>query len=557
MSTIPVPTALKLAMAQANPTMGDVAGNLELARKARAEAALAGADLVVFSELFLSGYPPEDLVYRGGFLDQIDQALAALALDTLDGGPGLLIGAPVRQGEKRYNAAVLIDGGAITGHAFKHHLPNYDVFDELRTFDRGPLPEPLPFRGVRLGVPVCEDMWHQDVCRHLKALGADLLIVPNGSPFDVNKQDARLEHVRARTAETGLSLVYVNQLGGQDELVFDGGGFVCDPAGEILLSQPHWQDALTLTSWTRVDDALICAPGDRHDRPETDKAIYQAMMLGLRDYVNKTGFPGVILGLSGGIDSALSAAVAVDALGPDRVWCVMMPSPYTSQESLEDAEAVAKALGTRLDSINIGPAMAAFDEMLGPYFAERTPDLTEENIQSRTRGLTLMGLSNKFGPMLLTTGNKSEMSVGYATLYGDMCGGYSVLKDVYKLTVFEQCRLRNGWKPEGALGPEGAVMPERVITKPPSAELRPDQKDEDSLPPYERLDRILHGLVEERLSIDETAQAKDCDRDEVAKVFKLLMRAEYKRRQAPPGVKITSLSFGRDRRYPIVNGYGG
>ena len=547
---------LKIALAQVNPTVGDLAGNVALIKSARAEAAAMGADLVVFSELVVSGYPPEDLIYRASFLDAVAVAVKDLAASTADGGPGVLVGAPWRDEEQTYNAALLLDGGKIAGTRFKHHLPNYGVFDEYRVFAAGPAPGPIVFRGVRLGVMICEDMWFDDVAETLAESGAELLIVPNGSPYELDKPDVRVTHAVARVTETDLPLIYVNQVGGQDDLVFDGGSFVLNVDRTLAVQRPWWRSDIALTTWTREAHGWHCAseklaaPGDRLEN------VYQAMVLALRDYVTKNRFPGVVLGLSGGIDSALAAAVAADALGPERVHCVMMPSPYTSDDSLEDAAAVAKFLGVRLDEIDIGPAMQAYSNMLAPFFVGKEADATEENLQSRARGVTLMALSNKFGKMVLSTGNKSEMSTGYATLYGDMCGGYAVLKDVYKTTVFAVCRWRNANKPAGALGPTGAVMPERVITKPPTAELKPNQKDQDTLPPYEVLDGILKGLIEGQMGIAAVA-AKGFDEAMVRRVYKMLKTAEYKRRQAPPGVKITHIAFGRDYRYPITNGFLG
>jgi NAD+ synthase len=385
-----------------------------------------------------------------------------------------------------------------------------------------------------------------------------VLIAINGSPFEVDKPQLRVDLAVPRVVETGLGFVFLGQVGGQDELVFDGASFVLNPDRSLAVQMPHFEEAVRLTEWTRdADGRLVCAPQRPLPAPMPRlEQIYRAMMLGLRDYVEKNRFPGVVLGLSGGIDSALTAAVAADALGPDRVRAVMMPSPYTSAESLEDAAACADLLGIRYESIGIGPAMEAFAGMLAPAFGNRPPDITEENLQSRIRGVTLMALSNKFGSMLLTTGNKSEMSTGYATLYGDMCGGYSVLKDVYKTTVFDLSRWRNENVPPDAKGPKGLAMPERVITKPPSAELKPDQKDQDTLPPYEVLDAILEGLVEGEKDVDALV-AEGHERETVLRVWRMLDRTEYKRRQAPPGVKITSRAFGRDRRYPITNGYTG
>lgn len=545
--------ALSIAFAQINPIVGDVAGNVARIREARAQAARDGAQLVVFPELTLSGYPPEDLVLKEAFLDAVEAAVEDLAKDTADSGPALLVGAPWRVGGKRHNAVLLLDKGAIAATRLKHHLPNYGVFDEARVFVPGPLPAPITFRGVRLGVLICEDMWYSDVAETLAHAGAEILVIPNGSPFELDKHGVRLGRAVDRVTATGLPLIYVNQLGGQDELVFDGASFALDAKGTVVARLHAWRHEVVTTHWTKGDNGWT-TQGPLAPEPGRSESVYQAMVLGLRDYVNKNGFPGVVLGLSGGIDSALAAAVASDALGADKVWCVMMPSPYTSRESLEDAAACADMLGCRLDNINIGPAMDAFDGMLAPVFQGRDPDITEENLQSRSRGLTLMAISNKFGPMVLSTGNKSEMSTGYATLYGDMCGGYAVLKDVYKTTVFEVCRWRNEHKPFGALGPDGTVMPERVITKPPSAELKPDQCDQDTLPPYDVLDGILSCLIEGELSVADTV-GKGYDEAIVRRVWKMLDRAEYKRRQAPPGVKVTGRSFGRDRRYPITNGF--
>lgn len=548
---------LAIALAQINPTVGDIAGNVDKARAARARAASDGADLVVFSELILSGYPPEDLVLKPFFLDRIAAAVADLAVDTGDGGPAMIVGAPWRDDDGRtYNAALVLDGGAVAAIVYKHDLPNYGVFDEKRVFAAGSPPGPVNVRGVRLGLMVCEDMWTPEVTECLEESGAEILVVPNGSPYEADKGDERMGLAVARVTESGLPLIYVNQVGGQDELVFDGGSFVIDRTRSLQVQAPHFAEAVTLTVWTRdpETDAWDCAAADRMAPPEGLEATWRAMVLGLADYVDKNRFPGVLLGLSGGIDSAISAAVAVDALGPDRVHCVMMPSLYTSTESLEDAAEVARLLGTRLDTIGIAPAMDAFDTMLKPLFNGLPPDITEENLQSRARGLTLMALSNKFGAMVLSTGNKSEMSVGYATLYGDMCGGYSVLKDVYKTDVFALAGWRNQVRPDGMKGPAGRVMPERVISKPPSAELKPDQTDQDSLPPYDALDDILSCLIERELAVPDIV-ARGHDRETVNRVWRMLDRAEYKRRQAPPGVKLTRRSFGRDRRYPITNGF--
>jgi len=546
--------SLKIFLAQRNPTVGDITGNIALIRESRATAAVAGADLVVYPELIVCGYPPEDLVLKPFFQDRVEAAVRDLAGDTADGGPAMLVSAPWRQDGELYSAVMLLDGGEIATIRLKYNLPNYSVFDEKRVFKAGPLPGPMSFRDVRLGVMICEDMWQPDVTECLEESGAEILIVVNGSPFESDKSDLRVQLATQRVTESGLPLVYVNQIGGQDELVFEGASFVLNADRTFAAWMPAFCEAGQTTEWTRGPDGWSCAQGDRSLPPESEEAMYRAMALGLADYVRKNGFPGVIIGLSGGVDSALTAAVAVDALGSDKVRCVMMPSPYTSVESLEDAAACAKALGVQLDEVGIEPAMRAFDEMLKPVFGDRAPDTTEENIQARSRGVILMALSNKLGHMLLTTGNKSEMSVGYATLYGDMAGGYSVLKDVYKTDVFALSRWRNATRPGDLLGSEGEVIPERIITKPPSAELRPDQTDQDSLPPYDVLDDILRCLIEGEMGLDDIT-ARGHKPELVQRVWRMLDIAEYKRRQAPPGVKITSRAFGRDRRYPITNSF--
>ena len=562
--------SLTMALAQINPTVGDIDGNANRIVEARAVAAKQGADLVVTGELALSGYPPEDLVLKPAFQDTIEAGVKRLAAETADGGPGLLIGAPWRDKEGRdkegqtgsglHNAALMLDGGEITAVRFKHELPNYGVFDEKRVFAQGPLPGPVAFRDVRLGIMICEDMWSSDVTECLQESGAEILVVINGSPFETDKPDDRLNPAVARVTESGLPLAYVNLVGGQDELVFDGASFVLGRDRTLLAKAPSWREDVALTRWTRDGGAWTCAEGAISPAPDGIEAIYRALVLGLRDYVGKNGFPGVLIGLSGGIDSALTAAIAADALGSDKVHCVLMPSPFTSKESIEDAAGTAANLGVKLDTIAIDPAMHAFDAMLEEAFAGRDPDTTEENIQARARGMTLMALSNKFGDMVLSTGNKSEMSVGYATLYGDMCGGYSVLKDVYKTTVFALARWRNENRPDDskgpAIGPRGGVIPERVITKPPSAELKPDQTDQDTLPPYDVLDPILECLIEHDLSLGDIA-ARGHDLATAEKIWHMLDRAEYKRRQAPPGVKITRRAFGRDRRYPLTNRFTG
>ncbi|MEO8301312.1 MAG: NAD+ synthase [Rhizomicrobium sp.] len=543
----------RIALAQLNPVMGDITGNLARARAARAQA--AHADVILFSELFIVGYSPEDLVLKPALQEDARAAVEDLARDTADGGPAILMGAPWVEEGKLYNAVLLLDGGRIAGKSFKVDLPNYGVFDEKRVFVPGPSPKPLTVRGVPLGIPICEDIWKQEVTACLAESGAEILCVPNGSPFEAGKEDVRLELAAARVKESGLPLIYLNQLGGQDEVVYDGASFVLNIDGAIATALPGWEERVSVTEWQRDGNGKwVCASGDKLVAQERSSQVYHAMMLALRDYVNKNRFPGVVLGLSGGIDSALSAAVAVDALGPQRVRCVMLPSRYTSLESLEDADACAQALGVNYETIEIERAVAAMGETLAAPFAGTKPDTAEENIQSRLRGVILMALSNKFGPMVLTTGNKSEMSVGYATLYGDMCGGYNVLKDIYKTEIFRLSHWRNQNSPAGALGPRGRVIPERIIEKPPTAELRANQTDQDSLPPYDILDGILECLVERECSFEQTV-ARGYDPATVKRVEHLLYISEYKRRQAPPGVKISSRNFGRDRRYPITNAF--
>lgn len=544
--------SLSLGLAQINPTVGDVAGNITRIRDARK--ANGKADLVITGEMVVSGYPPEDLVLKSAFQDAVEAAVQTLAGETADGGAAILLGAPWRDGDRLHNAALLLEDGHIAAVRFKYDLPNYGVFDEKRLFSPSFTPDPIPFRGVKLGVMICEDMWTEEVAEHLKEKGAEVLISLNASPYEVDKAHDRGRHGVARVSETGLPLIYVNITGGQDELVFDGGSFVLDAAGETVLRTPGWEAGDFPLSLSKKGEAWVPEKGLLVEPSDEKEAIWKTLVLGLRDYVNKNYFSGVLIGLSGGIDSALSAAIAVDALGAERVHCVMMPSPYTSKESLEDAEGVARRLGVKLDTIPITDAMNVFDEMLKETFVQHPADTTEENIQARVRGLILMAISNKLGFMVLSTGNKSEMSVGYATLYGDMCGGYSVLKDVYKTTVFALSHWRNENRPDGMAGPKDKVMPDRVITKPPSAELKPHQKDEDSLPPYEELDDILRHLIEYDLSLEKVT-ARGHDAELVKKIWTMLDRAEYKRRQAPPGVKISSRSFGRDRRYPITNAF--
>jgi NAD+ synthase len=533
---------LTIALAQLNPTLGAIAANLAKARAARAR--VPDADLILYPELFICGYPPEDLVLRPSFVAQCEAAVAELAKDTVS-GPAILMGTPWRDKGKLHNAVALLTGGKVETLRYKFDLPNYGVFDEKRVFQPGPAPGPISFRGVRIGVPICEDIWTEETCETLAETGAELLLVPNGSPFERNKDDVRLNLVVARVTETGLPLAYLNQVCGQDELVFDGASFVLNADRSLALQMPMFEEAVALTTWTRRAEGWRMTPGTISRLPEGEEETWKACVLGLKDYVEKNRFPGVVLGLSGGIDSAVVAAMAVDALGPERVHCVMLPYAYTSRDSLEDAEACAKLLGVRYDIVPIKEPVEGFLSALQPIFAGKNRDVTEENIQSRSRGVILMAISNKFGSMVLTTGNKSEMSVGYATLYGDMNGGYNPIKDVYKTQVFRLAAWRNM---------QGHVIPERIITKPPTAELRENQTDQDTLPPYDVLDGILQGLVEEELPVAEIAK-RGFDETLVRRIQHMLYVAEYKRRQAAPGVKITRRNFGRDRRYPITNGF--
>jgi NAD+ synthase len=548
-------STLKIALAQLNPVVGDIAGNVERLRAARAEAGRLGADLVVFPELFITGYPPEDLVLKPAFRKAALDAVEDLAR-TMGPGPAVLTGTIwPEEGDSEprvYNAVVLLDEGEVKAVRSKVELPNYGVFDELRVFAPGPLPGPVMFKGVRIGVPICEDIWKEQVCECLAECGAELLISPNGSPFDWPKPDLRMNVAVARVTGTGLPLVYLNLVGGQDELVFDGASFVLNADRSLAVQMPAWEESIAVTEWVRADGRWSCKTGERAALPEGDASAYSACVLGLRDYVRKNGFPGVVLGLSGGVDSALVAAIAVDALGSEQVRAVMLPYRYTSSESLEDAAACAKILAIAYDVVPIASPVDGFSDALAGLFTGRDADITEENLQSRARGTILMAISNKFGLMVLTTGNKSEMSVGYATLYGDMNGGFNPIKDLYKGEVYRLSRWRNANRPKGALGPFGRVIPERILTKAPSAELRPNQTDQDSLPDYDVLDDILFCLVEKEMPQADVV-ARGHDLATVRKVERLLYLAEYKRRQAAPGVKISARNFGRDRRYPITN----
>ena len=543
---------LVIALAQIPSIVGDIDGNLKRLRQARAEAAVFGADLMMTPELYLAGYPPEDLVLKPAFQEACRAACEALARDTADGGPAVLIGLPWVEDGQLYNAAALLDGGRIDAVRFKVDLPNYGVFDEKRVFKPGPAPGPVAFRGVRIGVPICEDIWTPDPVECILETGGEILLAPNASPYERDKLAVRLEVAAARVAESGLPLIYLNEVGGQDELVFEGGSFALNPDGEVAVQLPTFRACVVRTVWERGPKGWRCVEGPDEAVEQSDEGDYAACVLGLRDYVDNNRFPGVTLGLSGGVDSALCATMAVDALGPARVHAVMLPYRFTSAQSLRDAAACAEALGIRYDVVPIAEVVEATERALKPLFAGKPRDVTEENIQSRARGLMLMSISNKFGAMVVTTGNKSELSVGYATLYGDMNGGFNPIKDLYKMEVFRLATLRNRWKPIGARGPDGVVIPPDVIARPPSAELSENQKDEDSLPPYPVLDAILYRLVEKEMRLADIV-AEGFDSETARKVERLLYLAEYKRRQSAPGVKVGVKNFGRDRRYPIVN----
>lgn len=541
----------RVTLAQLNPVVGDLEGNAAKARAAWEAGKAAGADLVALPEMFITGYNTQDLVMKPIFHATAMTAVEQLARDCAE-GPALAIGGPWREGTELYNAYLICKGGQIVSHVLKHHLPNETVFDEVRLFDSGALGGPYAVGNVRVGSPICEDAWHSDVTETLEETGAEFLLVPNGSPYYRNKHETRLNHMVGRVVESGLPLIYLNMVGGQDDQVFDGGSFALNAGGTLAVQLPVLEEDIAHVDLVRDDDGWRIAEGPFTPHPDAWEQDYRVMVTAVRDYWAKTGFDRALLGLSGGVDSALVAAIAVDALGAENVRCVMLPSEYTSQHSLEDAEACARALGCRYDYVPISAARAAVTETLSPLFEGTEPDITEENIQSRLRGLLLMALSNKFGEMLLTTGNKSEVAVGYATIYGDMAGGYNPIKDLYKTRVFETCRWRNANHRAWMKGPGGTVIPERIITKPPSAELRADQKDSDSLPDYPELDAILQILVDRDGSIADCVAA-GFDADVARRVEKLIYISEYKRFQSAPGARLTGRSFWLDRRYPIVN----
>ncbi len=541
----------RLTLAQLNPTVGDIDGNAAKAREAWQQGRDGGADLVAFPEMFITGYNAQDMVMKPAFHNAAIAAIVDLAADCAD-GPALAIGGPAVHDGRLYNAYYICRGGQVVTTVLKHHLPNETVFDEVRVFDSGPIGGPYAIGPIRIGSPICEDAWHPDVAETLEETGAEILLVPNGSPYFRGKMEVRQNMMVARVVETGLPLVYLNMVGGQDDQVFDGGSFVLNPHGGLAVQLPVFDTCVAHVDFERGDDGWRAVAGDLAHQPDAMEQDYRVMVESLRDYCAKTGFGKVLLGLSGGIDSAIVATIAADALGAENVRCVMLPSEYTSQSSLDDAQEVAEKLGCRYDFVPIAEGRAAITNTLAPLFAGTEPGLTEENIQSRLRGLLLMAMSNKFGEMLLTTGNKSEVAVGYATIYGDMSGGYNPIKDFYKTRVFETCRWRNDNHRDWMLAPSGTVIPENIISKPPTAELRDDQKDSDSLPEYDVLDGILEMLMDQDASVADCVAA-GYDRAIVKRVEHLLYISEYKRFQSAPGARLSLKAFWLDRRYPIAN----
>ncbi|TWI35727.1 NAD+ synthase [Paracoccus sulfuroxidans] len=545
----------RLTLGQLNPTVGDLAGNAAKARAAWEQARQADAQMLALPEMFITGYQTQDLVLKHVFADQAVAAIEALAQDCAD-GPAIGIGGPFRQGDKLYNAYFILEGGKVIARVLKHDLPHKQLFDELRLFDPGPISGPYSINGVRIGSPICEDAWWPDVTETLAESGAEILVIPNGSPYHRNKLDLRMSHLVARVVESDLPVVYLNSVGGQDDQIYDGASFVLNPGpqggAEKVVQLAPFDEIVTHVDFIRTPQGWRAEKGRMDHQPDEWEQDYRAITEGLRDYMHKSGFKTALLGMSGGIDSALVATIAADAIGPENVRCVMLPSEYTSAASLEDASDCAGRLGIRIDTVQIDGARDAVTDALAHLMEGTKPDTTEENIQSRLRGVMLMAISNKFGGLLLTTGNKSEVAVGYATIYGDMAGGYNPLKDLYKTRVFETCRWRNQNHRDWMLGRAGEVITPRIISKPPSAELRPDQKDQDSLPPYDVLDAILTGLIEDDASVKEIV-ARGFDADTVMKVQHLLLTSEWKRYQAAPGPRVSTRAFWLDRRYPLVN----
>ena len=542
---------MKLFLAQINNIVGDIDGNLKRAIDILDQAEELNSDLVVFSELFLSGYPPEDLVLKKSFVEECRNALDTLINYSKIKKVGLVVGLPIYEKNNLFNAAAIVDEGKLIGFSKKINLPNYSVFDEKRVFHQNDIPKVFEFRGIKLGVPICEDIWQDNVCLELKNQGCELIVSPNGSPFDKYKINQRKTIIEDRVSEIGLPFVYINQVGGQDELVFDGSSLIMNGDKEIIYEAPPWQEHNAVIEFNEKEKKFNNLSFNEFKFSDLEN-IYMATVIGLRDYVIKNNFPGVILGLSGGIDSAFCAAVAVDALGKDKVEAYMLPSNYTSENSTIDAEDCANRLEINLETIPISDTFLSLEESLKTSFKGLPNDITEENLQSRIRGTILMAISNKKGKMLITTGNKSEVSVGYSTLYGDMNGGFNPIKDIYKTELYALANWRNINLPNNILLDKKDVIPASIISKEPTAELRDNQKDSDSLPPYDELDQILEGLVEYELSTSEL-EKKGFSREEIKKVENLLYVSEYKRRQSAPGVKISLRNFGRDRRYPITN----
>ena len=542
---------MKLFLAQINNIVGDIDGNLKRAIDILDQAEELNSDLVVFSELFLSGYPPEDLVLKKSFVEECRNALDTLINYSKTKKVGLIVGLPIYEKNNLFNAAAIVDEGKLIGFSKKINLPNYSVFDEKRVFHQNDIPKVFEFRGIKLGVPICEDIWQDNVCLELKNQGCELIVSPNGSPFDKYKINQRKTIIEDRVSEIGLPFVYINQVGGQDELVFDGSSLIMNGDKEIIYEAPPWQEHNAVIEFNEKEKKFNNLPFNEFKFSDLEN-IYMATVIGLRDYVGKNNFPGVILGLSGGIDSAFCAAVAVDALGKNKVEAYMLPSNYTSENSTIDAEDCANRLEINLETIPISDTFLSLEESLKTSFKGLPNDITEENLQSRIRGTILMAISNKKGKMLITTGNKSEVSVGYSTLYGDMNGGFNPIKDIYKTELYALANWRNINLPNNILLDKKDVIPASIISKEPTAELRDNQKDSDSLPPYDELDQILEGLVEYELSTSEL-EKKGFSREEIKKVENLLYVSEYKRRQSAPGVKISLRNFGRDRRYPITN----
>ena len=544
---------LKIALAQLNPIVGDVKGNIikliDIRNNLKDE-----VDIIVAPELYVTGYPIDDLVLRNDFLELVENEINILAKITNDGKAAIVLGAPRKEKNSIRNSVFVLDDGKITSFRDKHNLPNSGVFDEQRIFSPGALSGPVKIRNVLIGLPICEDIWTENVIECLCETGAEIILSINASPYSLKKHDQRMSVAVSRVIESKIPLIYLNRVGGQDELVFDGASFCLSHEGELSVQLKDFQEEILEIDLTKLNNNWICR-GKINSISSNLEALYKSLVVSVRDYVRNNGFPGVVLGMSGGIDSALVAAIATDALGPQQVRAVMMPSPYTSQESLEDAKLASSNLGVDYSYLDIKNGMDVIDNILLGFEGDKVePGITEENIQSRLRGLLLMAISNKYGSMVLATGNKSEYAVGYATLYGDMCGGFAVIKDVWKTDVFRLCEWRNSNKSSEFLGPNGTVIPERIISKPPSAELREDQKDTDSLPEYDILDTILRKLVEDNLSLEKIVK-EGFDVKDVKKITMLLSKSEYKRFQSAPGPKVTEKAFGRDRRYPLTSGF--